>query len=244
MTIKVQSGFSLIVILVLLVLITIIATIAIRQSILSLSIATNSQAQQLMTQNSDAATFHLEDRQNLVRNLARDGMFGFIKGANNKGKELIFCYRGSKEQFFNLSQASLIYAVDNNTVNNNAMGTSGYCRVSSSENFFTSHRRAVLTQISVSYLDTSEEDEPFKFNIRGTDEEIAKVEKMQPVIVNTISLMPTLSKASDHQINECLMNRLANTKNPNLSLGQCLTNLNVPFTIHTTLYELGQKIEG
>lgn len=58
---KNQTGATLIVVLVLLLVITIIGTLAIRQSLMSLNIVTNSQAQQLLVQNSDAALFNVED---------------------------------------------------------------------------------------------------------------------------------------------------------------------------------------
>ena len=46
---------TLIVVMILLLAITIIGTMAIRQGLVSLGVATNSQAQQLLMQNSDAA---------------------------------------------------------------------------------------------------------------------------------------------------------------------------------------------
>lgn len=237
---KKQQGATLIVVLMLLVALTVIGTLAIRQSLVSLNIATNGQAQQLLMQNSDAATFSVEDSRNLVRSMARDGMFGFIKDPINRDKELVFCYRGSRSQFFTLSQASLIYNQDG-TIRNNTMGTAGYCRAgsSSTQNFFTSNRRAVLTQVSVSFLNTAGST-PFESNIRGTDEVISKIQKTERVIVNTISLMPTLSTASDDEIDNCLMNRLSNTDVDAQSITVCLRNLNVPFTTHVTEYTLGQ----
>ena len=52
-----QEGATLIVVLILLVIITMIGTLAIRSSLTTLNIATNSQAQQLLVQNSDSAIF-------------------------------------------------------------------------------------------------------------------------------------------------------------------------------------------
>lgn len=52
-----QRGATLIVVLFLLLAIIVLGTLAIRQSLVGLSIATNSQAQQLLLQNSDAAFF-------------------------------------------------------------------------------------------------------------------------------------------------------------------------------------------
>ncbi|UUS57309.1 MULTISPECIES: PilX N-terminal domain-containing pilus assembly protein [unclassified Acinetobacter] len=232
-----QKGATLIVVLILLVALTVIGTLAIRQSLVSLNIATNGQAQQLLIQNSDSATFNVENPNNLIRSLARDGMFGFIKGSTNKGKELIFCYRGDQSQFFNLSRASLIYE-QNGSIVNNSLGVSGYCQLGS-QNFFTSNRRAVLTQVSVSFVEGGNV-KPFQFYIRGTDPEKAKIEQTERVVVNTVSLIPSLSTATDEEINTCLSTRLSNTDIPAHSIATCLSRLNVPFTVHVTEYTLGQ----
>lgn len=58
-----QQGVTLIVVMLLLVAITVIATIAVRQSLVTLNIATNSQAEQLMLQNADAAFYYRKRRQ-------------------------------------------------------------------------------------------------------------------------------------------------------------------------------------
>lgn len=52
-----QGGSALIVVLIFLVAIMIIGTIAIRKGLINLNIATNSQVQQLILQNSDASFF-------------------------------------------------------------------------------------------------------------------------------------------------------------------------------------------
>lgn len=232
-----QKGATLIVVLMLLVALTVIGTLAVRQSMVSLSIATNGQAQQLLTQNSDAAIFNVESPNNLVRSLARDGMFGFIKGPMNKGKELVFCYRGNRAQFFTLSQASMIYEQDGSVIAN-SIGTQGYCEVGS-QNFFTSSRRAVMTQVFVSFIEGGSA-RPFQFYIRGTDPEKAKIEQTERVLVNALSIMPALSSADDDEINECLSTKLSNTSVEANKVTTCLSDLRVPFTLHVTEYTLGQ----
>lgn len=52
-----QIGSTLVMVLLLLLMITLIGTFAIRKSMLSLNIATNSQAQQLLMQSSDAVLY-------------------------------------------------------------------------------------------------------------------------------------------------------------------------------------------
>jgi hypothetical protein len=233
-----QKGATLIVVLILLVALTIIGTLAIRQSIVSLNIATNAQAQQLLIQNSDAAMFNVENPSTLTRSLARNGMFGFIKGPTNKSKELVFCYRGSRAQFFNLSQASLVFLQDGRLINN-SIGRNGYCEAGAGVTFFTSNRRAVLTQVYVSFVEGGSV-KPFQFAIRGTDPENAKIEQTERVVVQAVSVMPELSTATDAQINNCLSARLSNTDVVANSVTACLSSLNVPFTTHVTEYTLGQ----
>ena len=75
-----QKGATLIVVLIFLVVITVIGTLAIRQSMIALNIATNAQVQQLLTQNSDAAFFQTERPGNLGESLTQSGMFGYISG--------------------------------------------------------------------------------------------------------------------------------------------------------------------
>lgn len=233
-----QTGSTLIVVLIMLVALTVIGTLAIRQSIVSLNIATNGQAQQLLIQNSDAALFNVEDTNNLVRSLARDGMFGFIKGPTNRGKELVFCYRGSRAQFFTLSQSSIIEN-RNGTIVNNSIGANGYCDVTQNTHF-TSARRAVITQVAVTFVESGNVN-PFQFAIRGTDPEKAKIEETERVVVRATSLVPVLSNATDAQINNCLRTRLNHVDvTSTQSVVRCLQDLGVPITTHVTEYTLGQ----
>ncbi|MFX4774241.1 pilus assembly protein PilX, partial [Acinetobacter baumannii] len=82
----------------------------------------------LILQNSDASFFQLENPTNLIQSLSATGLFGYISNANDKNKELVFCYRGDQSDFFNIGRASLMQWVDgNSTPTNNALGTDGYC---------------------------------------------------------------------------------------------------------------------
>jgi len=92
-----QKGATLIVVLILLVIITIVGTLAIRQSITSLAIATNSQAQTLLMQTADSIFFTIERDNavlaNLQKNISALGLFGVVKPDSYINKELVFCYR-------------------------------------------------------------------------------------------------------------------------------------------------------
>jgi len=94
---KYQNGAAFIVVMFVLLLVTIIGALAIKQSLTGLSIATNSQIQVLLQQNSDAAFFAIErdnkDNTILQRNLSSLGMLGLVKSDQFLNKEVVFCYR-------------------------------------------------------------------------------------------------------------------------------------------------------
>lgn len=202
---KFQSGITLIVVLLILVAITVIGSLAIRSSILSLKIATVSQAQQLLMQNSDAALFKVEDPDQLVKNMALNGMFGYIKGEDNVGKELVFCFKSGNTSFFGLSSASLI-SWNGTAVQNAGLSSNGFCKVDSG--FFTSGRNAVITQIAVKASDTADAV-AFQHMQKGTDPESSKKDPAQMYTVYATSIFPSLaaSSVSNSDINKCFNSR-------------------------------------
>lgn len=248
-----QQGATLIVVLILLMLITIIGTLAMRNSLTALNIATNSQAQQLLIQNSDAAIFNVENPRLLIRNLGYDGIFGFIKSDANRGKELVFCYRGDQADFFDLSKASVIMWEESGTApSNNSFGLDGYCKLGST-NFFTSGRRAVMTQVAVKvYVDPSGVESPFEYMQQGTDTDSAKIDKAEKIMVIATSIIPALSSASDSDINNCFSTRMSQVSIPagvttpatgfDKSVSECLQDLGVPVNTQVTEYNLIQAL--
>lgn len=254
-----QRGATLIIVLILLVVITIIGTIAVRQGRVGLNIATNSQAQQLLIQSSDAAFFNVEKEDNLIQALSTSGMFGYISGAANQDKELVFCFRGAEHDFFNIGRASIMqWEEGKQKPTNNALGTDGYCDAKATEsNFFTSGRRVVMTQVAVKFSSVQNND-PFFGRVMGTDEERVKLERSKPVKIFAVSIMPTLTNTDANKINTCLnshMNEVTIPRGVNIgddeesktafeqaskSVTQCLSELNVPFSTYVTEYVLAQ----
>lgn len=251
---KYQAGATLIVVLIFLVAMTIIGTLAIRQSMVSLSVATNSQVQQLLTQNSDAALFKSENPGDLAYALSPVGLFGYINNPKNKNNELVFCFRGSESQFFNISKASLIQWKEGaETLSTKSLGTRGYCDAeSTSENWFTSGRKAVLTQVSVKFPTDSSLDNPFFDRVRGSDSQKGQIEEAKRVKIFAVSLTPSLTEASRSDINACLngkMNQVTPPEDKDVStvttaqkvdVTACLTKLNVPFTTQVSEYTIAQ----
>ena len=251
---KQQTGATLIVVLILLLVITVIGTMAIRGSLTTLNIATNSQAQQLLVQNSDAAIFNVENPSLIERNTAYDGLFGLVKTDVNKGKELVFCYKGTATDFYNFSRASFMQWVSGTAPNNSELGIDGYCKMDSSNNFFTSGRKAVMTQVSIKVnTDASSNlDRAFEHMQRGTDVESAKIDKSEKILVTATSIVPSMSTASDTAINACFSTHMNQVMIPsgvtpttgmNKSVSQCLQDLGVPVNTQITEYNLTQAFD-
>jgi Tfp pilus assembly protein PilX len=221
-----QRGATLIVVLVILLLIMIIGTLAIRQSLVSLNIATNSQAQQLMLESSDAAIVKVEDPIFFNFNRTGNGIFGYALDKSRKGKEIVFCFKGTQSNFFDNSQVSLMQWQDGATSpTGTAYGTAGYCSVSSSTNNYASGRQAVMTQVTVQAPDESETSSPFVNAVIGTDTLVAKLDDNQVILVHAISFMPTLSPASSTDINNCLSQKMSNPKSYGCrSIDKCNSN--------------------
>lgn len=248
---RAQYGATLVVVLVLLVIVTLLGTMAIRQSLTSLNIATNSQAQSLLIQSSDTAFFRTEDATELARNMLSQGMFGYVRGDTNKGKELVFCFRPKVNTiFFDISKASVISWFSGTSPNNSELGTDGYCNVTVT-NDFTSNRQAVVTQVTVKVADTT--STPFQFVQQGTDTESAKVDTMDRIVVYSTSIIPGLAPSSTTsvQINACFSNHMSDPKIPvgatadtdaDDSVTDCLGKLNVPYSTQVTEYNLMQLI--
>lgn len=251
-----QQGATLIVVLVLLLVVTVIGVLAIRSSLTALNIATNGQAQQLLIQNSDAAIFNAESPDLLNRNTGYDGMFGYIKRDVNKGKELVFCYKGSESQFFDLSKASIMMWESGSQPSYNSFGVDGYCKLGGLTNFFTSGRKAVMTQVAVkTQVDTTDVinmNNPFIYMQQGTDPEKAKVDGADTMLVVATSILPALSSASDSAINDCFSKHMNQVVIPSgitpaagfdKSVSQCLQDLGVPVNTQVVEYNLAQVFD-
>ena len=260
---KNQHGATLIVVLLLLVAITVIGALAIRSSTTQLRVATASQAQQLMLQNSDAALFQLESPSELSRQMALNGMFGFIKAEDDSGKELVFCYKAGDTNFFDFTKASLI-SWDGNTVTNTGLSQLGFCKIDSG--YFSTHRKTVMTQVAIKAADMSEAA-AFQHMQTGTDVETAKADPAQLYTVVATTIFPDVGKSvGNTNIANCFKNHfnaIPETKAESLqgeitddstddekeairlaklTVSQCLIDLGVPTHTQVARYSLMQNI--
>ena len=240
-----QRGSALITILIIVIMMMIIGAISVKSGLLSLKIATNSQAVHIMNQNTDAAYLKIEDASKISNYLLGTGLFGYPKMDSNRGKELVICYRGSEADFYNLSKASLVYLEDGAIKTKDIGGsqTSGFCQVDGSNKNFASGRTAAMTQISIRVGGLSATENPFDFLQEGTDGESGKLDDPVRLVATVTTVMPVLSSASNGEINACMkkMSYLDNaTLSNDLTISGCLESISVPYKTQVSEYSQGQ----
>ncbi|MFW1952512.1 PilX N-terminal domain-containing pilus assembly protein [Acinetobacter beijerinckii] len=236
-----QAGSVLIVVLVMLVLLTLVGTWAIRGSIVSLKIATNSQAQALLKQTSDSVFYTLENKTDNELSFAQmrigDGMLNYTLRPENKGKELVFCVRGSVADNFSGSRlSSVAYWNDNGAINNTEMGKNGFCQMNRLTDFL-SGRNAVMTQVTVR---AATNDKDWEHMLEGDDKETSKSTGIQKVAITATSILPNFSEASTTDINTCLTNftSFVDEAKKNETVTDCLSDKNVPYSTQQMEYTI------
>ncbi len=230
---KKQQGATLITILIILVVITLLGTIAIKSGILGLKIATNSQVNALLLENSDSALFNVENPSTVARQLAMDGMFAYFNDSDNSEDELVFCYRAAQSSFFSLSKASAIQVASDGTVTTTKIGIDGYCKASQ----FATGRSAILSQVYLTKVSTA--SAPFSAVPKGSSLGQGNIPATTNNIGATvISVLPSFASATSTQIEACF-------KRPSIkpatgqTVGECFDNLGIPYNMQHADYVVG-----
>lgn len=267
--ISAQRGATLIIVLVVLILTSLIGAMIVRQSMTSLNIATSAQARQLLFQSSDAALMKLQNApESLI--LTISGSLGRSMNSTVKSQEIVFCYQKNNTDFFNVTNYSTIEWQDGaSSPNGTGSGVLGYCRVSQSDrSFFTSGRNVVLTQVSIQSIGTSKQtiapsdqstqSGAFSQQSLGTDAQSlnatagggSNTQTNQVIRMYAVSLMPSMSTASEDSINSCLNSHMNNpivpltsqaTPDATKTISTCLAELGVPFSTQYSDYTLIQE---
>ena len=224
---KQQKGATLITVLVILIVITLLGTIAVKMGIVGLKIATNSQVNALLLENSDSALFNIENPAEVERQLALDGMFAYFNSSANANDELVFCYRASENSFFKLSKASAI-TEDGSTTK---IGVDGFCKA----NQFAMGRSAVLSQVYLTKSSTV--SAPFGSVPKGTSIGQSNVPATSNNIGATvISVLPSFAGATTTQIENCFKQRAS-------AVGACFDGLGIPYNMQHSDYTVsGQPV--
>ena len=220
---KKQLGSALIIVLVILVLVTLIGTLAVRSGILGLKLATNSQVNALLLENSDSALFNIENPDQVARQLALDGMFAYFNSSANADDELVFCYRAAQASFYSFSKASAITADGTTT----KIGVDGFCKA----NQFAMGRSAVLSQVYLTKSSTV--SAPFGSVPKGTSIGQSNVPATSNNIGATvISVLPSFAGATTTQIENCFKQRAS-------AVGACFDGLGIPYNMQHSDYTVG-----
>lgn len=220
---KQQKGATLITVLVILIVITLLGTIAVKMGIVGLKIATNSQVNALLLENSDSALFNIENPAEVERQLALDGMFAYFNSSANANDELVFCYRASENSFFKLSKASAI-TEDGSTTK---IGVDGFCKA----NQFAMGRSAVLSQVYLTKSSTA--SAPFSSVPKGTSLGQSNVPvTMHNIGATVISVLPSFAGATTTQIENCFKQRAS-------AVGACFDGLGIPYNMQHSDYTVG-----
>lgn len=259
---KAQQGATLIVVLVILVLVTILGTYAMKQGLVNLRIATNTQIQKLLMQSSDVALSRLEAdfTANEAIELAATPV-GQILLPGNEGLELQFCFKPSEvtsasdntivsNRFFSLNQFRIVRrssdaAATGVTVESGDVDQ-GVCNPAT---MFAVGRKAVVTQVALSNPDDPAVDlDKYELSTTGTDLKEADTDTKRVRVVVT-SLSPAMaSGVSTSDIKDCLKSRVmdntalknkADTSASRVAVqtpAQCLNTLGVPTNTQVSEY--------
>lgn len=220
---KQQKGATLITVLVILVIVTLLGTIAVKMGIVGLKIATNSQVNALLLENSDSALFNIENPAEVERQLALDGMFAYFNSSANADDELVFCYRAAQNVFYDFSKASAI-AADGTTTK---IGVDGFCKA----NQFAMGRSAVLSQVYLTKNATT--STPFAGVPKGTSLGQSNVPvTMHNIGATVISVLPSFAGATTTQIENCFKQRAS-------AVGACFDGLGIPYNMQHSDYTVG-----
>ena len=220
---KQQKGATLITVLVILVIVTLLGTIAVKMGIVGLKIATNSQVNALLLENSDSALFNIENPAEVERQLALDGMFAYFNSSANADDELVFCYRAAQNAFYDFSKASAI-AADGTTTK---IGVDGFCKA----NQFAMGRSAVLSQVYLTKNATT--STPFAGVPKGTSLGQSNVPvTMHNIGATVISVLPSFAGATTTQIENCFKQRAS-------AVGACFDGLGIPYNMQHSDYVVG-----
>lgn len=254
-----QQGVALIVVLLFLILITLAGAIAVRNSTTDLKLATSEQAETLLLNTADNTNKSIEQVINIDMTdskakaqksiaLSSAGMLGYfmnVGAEENRGDQIIFCYRPRAKYFFRMSEATVIDPSGGSKVTTGASSSGGFCRITNAEDF-SSARNNVMTQIAITRPSSDMMTaEPFEYVPSERSITTAKVTSSSPNFrIFSTSFLPGMTQAKESDILKCLKKPNQNAadygyaakdeddkdiiKYYDDTLTQCLANLGVP----------------
>ncbi|MEQ1104019.1 hypothetical protein [Acinetobacter ursingii] len=254
-----QKGATLIIVLFILLLITIVGVIGIRIAMTSLNIATNSQAGQLLVQNSDTPNnyfLNLSKYNDLTKLTTAVGQAVELN-KTIPGREIVFCYRPTSAQLVDSSLDTTVLvppakedASDSKaTIDSTLTSRAGFCDLSKD---FGSSRQAVVTQVAVKIITegggVGDGLERGTNQSEGSTEGKGKVEAR--VRVTSTAILPNFSKVNLQDVqNDCIgSGSTVGYINDNLgdlvgkkTVADCLSSYGVPVNVQIQEFQLRQR---
>ena len=252
-----QQGVALIVVLLFLILITLAGAIAVKNSTTDLKLATSEQADTLMLNTADNTNKSIEQVINIDQTdskavvqksiaLSSAGMFGYfmnLGAEDNRGDQIVFCYRPRGSYFFQMNEATVIDTSGGSKLVTGATSSGGFCRVNNAEDF-SNARNNVMTQVAVTRPSSDMlASEPFEYVPTQRTINTSDVTSTSPNFrLFSTSFLPGMTRASEKEILECLKKPNQNaadygyadkddkdvTKYYDQTLTQCLASKGVP----------------
>ena len=254
-----QQGIALIVVLLFLILITLAGAIAVRNSTTDLRLTTSEQADTLLLNTADNSNKSIEQLLNIDKSdkqaalqksiaLSSAGMFGYfmnVGAEENRGDQIVFCYRPRDSYFFRMNEATVIDPSGGSKLVTGSTSSKGYCRVSNAADF-SSARNNVMTQVAVTRPSSDMvASEPFEYVPTQRSITTSNVNSSSPNFrLFSTSFLPGMTTASEGDILDCLKKPNQNaadygyaekdkdgkdvTKYYDQTLTQCLASKGVP----------------
>ena len=214
-----QQGVALIVVLLFLILITLAGAIAVRNSTTDLRLTTSEQADVLLLNTADNSNKSIEQVLNIDKNdkqaalqksiaLSSAGMFGYfmnVGAEENRGDQIVFCYRPRDAYFFRMNEATVIDPSGGSKLVTGSTNSGGFCRVSNAKDF-SSARNNVMTQVAVTRPSSDMvASEPFEYVPTQRSITTSNVNSSSPNFrLFSTSFLPGMTTASEGDILDCL----------------------------------------
>ena len=253
-----QQGVALIVVLLFLILITLAGAIAVRNSTTDLRLTTSEQADVLLLNTADNSNKSIEQTLNIDKSdkqaalqksiaLSSAGMFGYfmnVGAEDNRGDQIVFCYRPRDTYFFRMNEATVIDPSGGSKLVTGSTSSKGFCKVSNAADF-SSARNNVMTQVAVTRPSSDMvASEPFEYVPTQRSITTSNVNSSSPNFrLFSTSFLPGMTTASEGDILDCLKKPNQNaadygytkkedgkdvTKYYDQTLTQCLASKGIP----------------
>ena len=226
---KSQQGVTLIVVLLFLMLITLVGIMAVKRSTTDLKVATADQVDTFLLNSSDSANKRIEkifdndtDKDYKDAVIKGSGMFGYYlseAGSANRDDQYIFCYNPRLASFAQLSKARIVKPNGGAVMST----SSGYCDVSEAASY-ASARSNVVTQVNITRSSKAVVGQgDFKSVTQGSGIQANEPSNESAVFnIRSTSILPSISKASESQINDCLKKPIDPNDGTTKSLDECM----------------------